>query len=538
MTPIVTVPPPASLMETLRPRKVAVVAGQPEVDAHAFIAWIQHAPALDFYRIDARTKLVAYVALDASELNDADTLAVVCQAHLAPRREVLALIDQTRLYHPSTRVALVLLHASRDVPKGTSAWLDAIHPDEHHHAHMETPAHAQRLARLPRTPRRGPGAGLRRRARLRASRGVGGVEQVRRRHRRRGRMQHGRVRRGADRPGDLDPAQGIDRTRSIFLDNGGVYDWHLPWISLIAGDRLTGRVADLFGAHTDIEDLWLPWFCVTTSLTSADKVLHRRGRVLSAIRATSSIPGVAPPVAIDGQYHLDGGILDSLPVAHARTPSIGAVIAVNVTHLSAIVRAGGLRRGEPAAAARAARAAGSAQRRDGVRDAARRDRDPVVAPGAPRARARRADHRARSGRRRRDGPSALRQDRRGGTLQRRDGDCVGAACGRDRAAAAHGPAARGHARRAALHAYRIAEHDTPSRRRDRASELAASSARSTPGNAARDCPRGSRRCLARSERIGGPSGARGAPTVDPRAGSTRCARRPRCPGLRRWTSSG
>jgi len=310
-----------------------VVAGQPEVDAHAFIAWLQRAPALDYYRVDARGTLDPFVAGGTSELTGSDTLAVVCHAHLPPRREVLALIDHARLHHPSTRVALVLLHESRGVPKGTSAWLDAIHPDEHHHAHLDAPAHAQRLTRL--LARRGVALVL----------GSGGA---------RG-FAHLGVWEVLTREGvaidavggcsmgafvaaqialELEPARGIERTRSIFLDNGGVFDWRLPWISLIAGDRLTGRVAELFGAHTDIEDLWLSWFCVTTSLTSADKVLHRRGRVVSAVRASSSIPGVAPPVAIDGQYHLDGGILDSLPASHARTPAIGAVIAVNVTTYS------------------------------------------------------------------------------------------------------------------------------------------------------------------------------------------------------------
>jgi predicted acylesterase/phospholipase RssA len=333
MTPIVTVPPPASSMESSRPRRVAVVAGQPEVDAHAFIAWLLRAPALDYYRTDARETLEPFVAGDASELTDPDTLALVCHAHLPPRREALALVDHARLHHPSTRVALVLLHASRDAPRGTSAWLDAIHPDEHHHAHLDAPAHAQRITRL--LARRGVALVL----------GSGGA---------RG-FAHLGVWESLARAGvaidavggcsmgafvaaqialEHEPARAIERTRSIFLDNGGVFDWRLPWISLIAGDRLTGRVADLFGAHTDIEDLWLSWFCVTTSLTSADKVLHRRGRVVSAVRASSSIPGVAPPVAIDGQYHMDGGILDSLPASHARTPAIGAVIAVNVTTYS------------------------------------------------------------------------------------------------------------------------------------------------------------------------------------------------------------
>lgn len=451
---------------------MAVVAGQPEVDAHAFIAWIQHAPALDYHRIDARAQLVPYVALDAAELADADTLAVVCHAHLAPRREVLVLIDHARLHHPATRVALVLLHATRDVPKGTSAWLDAIHPDEHHHAHLETPAHAQRLARL--LARRGVAlvlgsGGARGFAHLGVwevlSRSGVAIDAV------------GGCSMGAFVAAQIaletDAAEAIDRTRSIFLDNGGVYDWHLPWISLIAGDRLTGRVADLFGAHTDIEDLWLPWFCVTTSLTSADKVLHRRGRVISAIRATSSIPGVAPPVAIDGQYHLDGGILDSLPVAHARTPSIGAVIAVNVTLY-------------PRSFAPEVSAAGSPLRRLVQRVRLGRRSVATAYETLLAAIAIRSSHPGRRAHALADltiepdlGDADGMDPRPFDKIVEEGRRSAATAIATAPRAAATAPPLLTDPRLAATlgaprsSAYRIAEHDTPSRRRDRASELAA-----------------------------------------------------------------
>ncbi|MFN3215850.1 MAG: cyclic nucleotide-binding domain-containing protein [Acidimicrobiales bacterium] len=110
-----------------------------------------------------------------------------------------------------------------------------------------------------------------------------------------------------------------------------VLDYTLPLVSLIRAEKLTATVARQFG-DWDICDLWLPYYAVTTNLTAAELTIHRRGCLKTAIRASAAIPVVMAPVPIDGELHVDGGVLDNVPVtAMADDPSIGTVIAVDVS---------------------------------------------------------------------------------------------------------------------------------------------------------------------------------------------------------------
>ena len=81
----------------------------------------------------------------------------------------------------------------------------------------------------------------------------------------------------------------------------------------------------------EIEDLPLPFFCVSTSLGSGQSRLHDHGSLPLALRASASLPGVFPPAVVDGQLSIDGGILDNLPVARMRARPVGRVVAVDVT---------------------------------------------------------------------------------------------------------------------------------------------------------------------------------------------------------------
>lgn len=42
-----------------------------------------------------------------------------------------------------------------------------------------------------------------------------------------------------------------------------------------------------------------------------------QNRLLDIVKASSSLPGICPPVVIDGLHYLDGGIADAMPVFHA-----------------------------------------------------------------------------------------------------------------------------------------------------------------------------------------------------------------------------
>lgn len=107
-------------------------------------------------------------------------------------------------------------------------------------------------------------------------------------------------------------------------------DYTLPMASILAGHRISSSIEKGAG-DWDIEDLWLPYFCVTTNLTSGRSMAHRRGNLSRAVRASVAIPGVLPPVPEDGDLLADGGVLNNLPIDVMRRLNPGGpVIAVDV----------------------------------------------------------------------------------------------------------------------------------------------------------------------------------------------------------------
>jgi predicted acylesterase/phospholipase RssA len=125
----------------------------------------------------------------------------------------------------------------------------------------------------------------------------------------------------------IDPEQLIRESEKAFRK---VLDYTLPLVSLVKGARITREITSRFGA-SDIEDLVLPFLCVSTNLTTSRQVVHDRGSVTRATRAGLAIPGVIPPIPDNGNLLVDGGVLDNLPVDHLRaTGLVDTVIAVDV----------------------------------------------------------------------------------------------------------------------------------------------------------------------------------------------------------------
>lgn len=109
-----------------------------------------------------------------------------------------------------------------------------------------------------------------------------------------------------------------------------LFDPTPPFVSLMSGNRIWRVIDDTYHG-VDIEDLWIPFFCISTNLTRAAPVIHRYGPVSDAIRASASLPGILPPVYANGDLLVDGGLLDTLPVGVMRQLNGGGrVIAVDV----------------------------------------------------------------------------------------------------------------------------------------------------------------------------------------------------------------
>jgi len=80
----------------------------------------------------------------------------------------------------------------------------------------------------------------------------------------------------------------------------------------------------------DIRDARIPLTIVALDIQTGQQVTFTRGPLRTAVLASTAIPGIFPPVEIDGQQLVDIGVIDALPVAVARDYGSDLTIAVDV----------------------------------------------------------------------------------------------------------------------------------------------------------------------------------------------------------------
>ena len=83
--------------------------------------------------------------------------------------------------------------------------------------------------------------------------------------------------------------------------------------------ELRERLADAPPGPSDVEDLPLPFQCVAASIERAAEHWFDAGQLADVLLASRAVPGILPPVRIDDEHFIDGGIVNSIPVA-ARCP--------------------------------------------------------------------------------------------------------------------------------------------------------------------------------------------------------------------------
>lgn len=66
-----------------------------------------------------------------------------------------------------------------------------------------------------------------------------------------------------------------------------------------------------------IEEMAVPFQCVAASIEQAGAHWFTQGPIIDAVLASTAVPGLLPPVEIDGEHFLDGGLVHSIPVGRA-----------------------------------------------------------------------------------------------------------------------------------------------------------------------------------------------------------------------------
>ena len=99
-------------------------------------------------------------------------------------------------------------------------------------------------------------------------------------------------------------------------------------------DLLFHRITAPYHTLERFDQLPTPFRCVAFDLLTADRVVLDRGNLARALRATMSLPAVFPPVAMNNQVLVDGGVADNVPADVVRDMGAAVVIAVNVGDLA------------------------------------------------------------------------------------------------------------------------------------------------------------------------------------------------------------
>jgi NTE family protein len=286
------------------------------------------APIAELHRLEVEHEFILYVgqcghpAWNERCRRQADCLLLVADAEQAASASTVAQLERDS--HQSTLLAL--LQPGRIVAGAARAWRSRLDVDRH--LHLRDNADVERLARY--LARRSVGVvfsgggarGFAHIGAIRALREAGlTIDAV-----------------GGTSIGAL-MAAGValeweDETfhqtfHRAFVSSNPLSDYTLPLVSLVAGRKASKLLQREFG-EGDIEDLPLPFYCVSADLAHGGAMVHDQGQLWRALRATIAIPGVLPPVCSGGQVLVDGGVIDNLPVAQMRRLNAGRVIGIDI----------------------------------------------------------------------------------------------------------------------------------------------------------------------------------------------------------------
>lgn len=320
-----------------RPIRAFVERVAAEIEAMGFTCEVIDHSALSsasdwFSRMEDTHDFVLYVAeLDEPAwanlcARQVDRLFIVGDALTAPPRSIPA-----RTAHGLQQFTdLILLRDPRmRRPANTRVWLDAVEPGRWFHAAEGDSGDAGRIARIVTGSAVGlvlSGGGARAYAHIGAIKALheagvcfdflGGSSM-------------GAVVAAGPALGWTD--EDLDaRIRRAFVKSDPLSDLAFPMIAMTRARKVAGLLEEAYG-DVDIADMPLPFFAVSSNLTTGRIEVHRTGMLRRAMRASISIPGVMPPVVMDGQVLVDGAVIKNFPTDVMRQLNAGPIIGVDMS---------------------------------------------------------------------------------------------------------------------------------------------------------------------------------------------------------------
>ncbi len=134
--------------------------------------------------------------------------------------------------------------------------------------------------------------------------------------------------------GGVYAAGGLERLKEFALN----MDWRkvlsyvdvvFPRSGFLDGKKVTETFPDIAGVE-EFDALQIPLQIVAADLFTGEEVLLDHGKLVPAIRASISVPGVLTPVRRGDRWLVDGGVVNPLPVSVVKAMGAELIIAVDL----------------------------------------------------------------------------------------------------------------------------------------------------------------------------------------------------------------
>ena len=100
--------------------------------------------------------------------------------------------------------------------------------------------------------------------------------------------------------------------------------------ALFKGESIADKLREEL-KNIKIEDLQIPFAALATNTKNGDEVRLKNGDLVDAIRASTALPIVFAPVAINGHLLIDGGLANPVPADVVKDMGAEYIIAVDVS---------------------------------------------------------------------------------------------------------------------------------------------------------------------------------------------------------------
>jgi len=118
---------------------------------------------------------------------------------------------------------------------------------------------------------------------------------------------------------------------SVFAGSPAERLRHLAGLpTALHGNHALRRLLETHLGHRGFDDLAVPFECCAASIERAAEHWFTDGSLVDAVLASCAVPGLFPAVNIGGEHFLDGGLVNSIPIARAIERGASTVYVLQV----------------------------------------------------------------------------------------------------------------------------------------------------------------------------------------------------------------